>query len=264
MEEKIAIVVSNANEGVNAYETIDAIVQAGFKNVFIQWYNRNYTPTQEEQLKYIREKNLNVIFAHLGYNNINEIWKDSNDGDIIIENYKNDIDILSSQGINLVVMHLSRTFNPPKYNEIGLERIRRLIKYAKDKNVKIAFENVEVKGYLEYVFDNIDSDNIGICFDVGHFHTFYKDEFDMQRYNNKIFAVHLHDNFQTGDSHLIPFDGNNDWDNIINILNTYNYNEYITMEQCYRKEYLNISVEEFYKKSFEVGKKLYSMKENKK
>ena len=40
-----------------------SIEKAGFKNVFIQWYNKNWNPTQEEQLKYIRKKDLNVIFA---------------------------------------------------------------------------------------------------------------------------------------------------------------------------------------------------------
>ena len=83
----------------------------------------------------------------------------------------------------------------------------------------------------------------------------------MSRYNNKILAVHLHDNFQTGDFHLIPFDGSNDWNKIVDILNSNNYNGYITMEQCYRTNYLNMSIKEFYKKSFEIGKKLINMKE---
>lgn len=44
----IAVVVSNANKDVSAIETIDAIKNAGFANVFIQWYNRDWKPTQEE------------------------------------------------------------------------------------------------------------------------------------------------------------------------------------------------------------------------
>lgn len=52
-EREIAVVVSNANKEVNVFDTIDAIQNAGFKNVFIQWYNREWNPTQEEQLKYL-------------------------------------------------------------------------------------------------------------------------------------------------------------------------------------------------------------------
>lgn len=37
----IAVVVSNDNKDVSIYETINAIKDAGFKNVFIQWYNKN-------------------------------------------------------------------------------------------------------------------------------------------------------------------------------------------------------------------------------
>ena len=81
----IAVVVSNDNAEVNIIETIDAIKKAGFKNVFIQWYNKDWNPSQEEQLKYVREQQLNVIFAHLGYQNINDIWLDNEEGDKLVD-----------------------------------------------------------------------------------------------------------------------------------------------------------------------------------
>ena len=58
----IAVVVSNDNKNASIIDTIDAIKKAGFKNVFIQWYNIEWSTSQEEQLKYIRKQNLNVIF----------------------------------------------------------------------------------------------------------------------------------------------------------------------------------------------------------
>ena len=36
-----------------------------------------------------------------------------------------------------------------KYGEIGLNRIRKIIEYAKELNIKVAFENTKIKGYLE-------------------------------------------------------------------------------------------------------------------
>ena len=84
IDREIAVVVSNDNKNVNAIETIDAIYKAGFRNVFIQWYNKDWNLTQEEQLDYIREKGLNVIFAHLGYQNINDIWVEGENGDKLI------------------------------------------------------------------------------------------------------------------------------------------------------------------------------------
>lgn len=41
---KIAVVVSNKNQDVSILETINAIYDAGFRNVFIQWYNRDWNP----------------------------------------------------------------------------------------------------------------------------------------------------------------------------------------------------------------------------
>ena len=38
-----------------------------------------------------------------------------------------------------------------------------------------------------------------------------------------------------------------------------NYNGPITLEVCYREEYLNINVEDFYKKAYELRNKLLKM-----
>lgn len=257
IDREIAVVVNNnTNENVNAYETIDAIKKSGFKNVFIQWYNKDWNPTQEEQLKYIRDNDLNVIFAHLGYQNINNLWIEGEDGDKIVDRYVNDLKVCKENDIPLVIMHLTSKDIAPKYNEIGLNRLKKIVDFAEKLNIKVAFENTKIKGYLEYVIDNIKNENVGICFDAGHYHTHFNDEFDFKKFKNKIFAVHFHDNDQTGDLHLIPFDGTLDWKKVIKNLKDCNYEGPITLELCYRRNYLEMSVEEFYKKGFEVGKKL--------
>ena len=35
------------------------------------------------------------------------------------------------------------------------------------------------------------------------------------KFKNRIFAVHLHDNDQSDDQHLLPFDGTIDWNKTI-------------------------------------------------
>ena len=67
------------------------------------------------------------------------------------------------------------------------------------------------------------------------------------------FAVHLHDNDKTDDLHLLPFDGTIDWDNVIQKLKDCNYNGPITLELCYRRDYLNLTLDEFYTKGYEIG-----------
>lgn len=255
-DRELAVVVSNDNKNVSVYETIDAIKEAGFKNVFIQWYDKDWDVSQEEQLAYVRKNNLNIIFAHLGYQNINDLWLEGENGDKLVERYIKDIKECKDNGIYLVIMHLTAKKEDPDYNELGIDRLRRIIDFAKSVGVKIAFENTKVQGYLEYVLDNIDSDNIGICFDSGHYHCHFKDIFNFPKFNNRILAVHLHDNMGEWDEHLNPFDGTLDWDKVVTNLKDCNYKGPVTLELCYRNDYLNISVKEFYKKGYEVGKEL--------
>ena len=123
-----AVVVSNYNKKCNVFETIDAIYNAGFRNVFIEWYNKDWEISQEEQLGYVKEKGLNVIFAHLGYQNINDLWIGEETG--IVDRYKNDIRICHENGIPMVVMHLTSKTEAPMYGEVGLKRIREICDYA--------------------------------------------------------------------------------------------------------------------------------------
>lgn len=257
-----AVVIQNRNETVNVIETIQAIKNAGFKNVFIQWYNKDWDISQEEQVQLCRKLELNIVFAHLGYQDINSIWEEGTVGDKLVEEYKKDIKNCKDNGISIVVMHLTRKMQAPKYNEIGLNRLRKIVEYAKELNVKIAFENTKIKGYLEYVLENIKDDNVGMCLDVGHLHTHFDDEFNFELVKNRIFAVHLHDNDKSDDLHLLPFDGTIDWKMIVEKLNKCNYKGPVTLEPCYRYEYLTISVNDFYKEAYTKARILAEMFEN--
>lgn len=256
---ELAVVVNNDNRNVSVIETINAIKNAGFHNVFIQWYNKDFIPTQEEQLKYIREKGLKVIFAHLGYQNINDLWLENEDGDKLVARYKNDIRICKEHDIPMVVMHLTSKYEAPKYNKTGLERLQKIVDYAQALNVKVAFENTKIKGYLDYVIENIANENVGICFDSGHYHVHFDDDLDFNKFKNRMFAVHLHDNDKSDDLHLIPFDGTLDWNKVIKNLKECHYNGPVTLEICYRYVYLDMGIENFYKKAYEVGEILKEM-----
>ena len=250
---ELAVAIQYANKNVSVIDTINSIKNANFKNVFVQWYDEDWEYSQQEQVKLCKELGLNIIFAHLGYQNINSIWEDGNDGDTLVERYKLDIKNCCDNGIPMVVMHLTSKKIAPKYGELGLNRIRKIVEYAKKLNVKVAFENTKIKGYLEYVLENIKDDNVGICFDSGHFHVHFNDEFNFEFFKDRIFAVHLHDNDKSDDLHLLPFDGTLDWNFVMNKLHECNYQGPITLELCYRYDYLKISLDEFYKIGYERG-----------
>lgn len=257
--QEIAVVVHNSNENVNILETINSIKNAGFKNVFIQWYDKDWECSQEKQVKICKELGLNIIFAHLGYKNINSIWEEGTEGEKLVEKYKKDILNCKQYNIPMVVMHLTSKSMAPIYNEIGLNRLKEITQYAQELGIKIAFENTKIKGYLEYVLENIKENNVGICYDAGHCHVHFNDEFNFELFKDRIFAVHLHDNDKTDDLHLLPFDGTINWKYVIDKLKECNYNGPITLELCYRYDYLNMTLDDFYKEGFNRGKRLQNM-----
>lgn len=255
MKKDLAVVVSNDNENVNPIQTIDAICDAGFKNVFVQWYDKDFEISQLDQVNICKQKGLNIIFAHLGYQKINEIWMQ--EGEYFVERYKKDILDCHNLGIDLVVLHSCSKSEAPGPNEIGLNRFRQIVEYSKTLGVKVAVENTKIKNHVEYLLDNIQDDNFGLCFDAGHYHAHFEDDWDINKYKNRLFCIHLHDNHgDNQDEHLLPFDGNLDWSKTIKLINDLNYDGPITMELCYRKDYLNIDINNFYKKGYEAGNKL--------
>ena len=254
---ELAVVVQYGNKDVTVKETIEAIKEANFKNVFVQWYDNNdWSMTQEEQVEFIKSQGLNIIFAHLGYQNINSIWVEGDEGEALVERYKRNIRECKERGIELVIMHLTSKHVAPMYNEIGLNRIKKITDYAKEVGVKVAFENTKIRGYLEYVLGNITDSHVGMCFDAGHFHAHFDDDFNHEFVKNRIFAVHLHDNDKSDDQHLLPYDGTVNWNLVVDKLKDCNYNGPITLELYYRKDYLKDNIKIFYKEGYERGLKM--------
>ena len=259
---EIAVAVREGNKNITLLETIEAIKKAGFSTVFIQWYNRQpESCSTEEQLKLIHQLGLNVLFAHLAYKGVNVIWEEGEAGDNMVESYKNDIDACKENNIPMVVMHLTTKTIAPPYGEIGLNRIKEIVKYVKEKDMKIAFENTKIKGYVDYVLSNIKDSHVGLCFDSGHCHVHFDDDFNFEMFKDRILAVHLHDNDKTDDLHLLPFDGTIDWMWVVKNLKDCNYQGPVTLELCYRYHYLEMDPVDFYKKGYETGVKLSKMME---
>lgn len=244
----------NQNENVSIIDTIKAIKNAGFDGVFVQWYDKDWAVSQQEQVDLCRSLGLEIEFAHLGYTNTNSLWYDDNLGDITTQNYIENLVDMKKNNINLVVMHLSVGKDFPPKTEIGLVRFSKIIKAAEELGIRIAFENTRGHGYLEYLFENIKSDNIGVCLDTGHYHCHFKDQFNWELFKDKIWALHTHDNDSSYDQHLLPFDGTIDWKDTFEKIKKSGYDGPITLESCYEESYLDMSLDDFYKESYNRAK----------
>jgi sugar phosphate isomerase/epimerase len=113
-----------------------------------------------------------------------------------------------------MVMHLSAGNTPPPPNQNGLQLIRDLVRQAENLGVTIALENAEDYGnhYLEFVFSNIRSPNLGFCYDSSH--DFIAREFRgraLEKWGSLLAATHFSDNHGINDDHLLPGRGSIDW-----------------------------------------------------
>ena len=255
----IAVVISNSNKDVDSFDIIDTVKEVGIKNVFTQWYDEDekWTRGQLDQILRCKEDGLNILFSHLGYQNINDIWEEGKAGDDLVLRYTNDIEKLHEIGIDMVIMHTTSKTVAPMYNELGISRFKKICDFAEKLGVKVAFENTKIRGYLEYVLSNIKNSNVGICYDAGHNHAHFNDELDLSLFKNRIFAVHLHDNFGEKDEHLLPFDGTVDWDANAKKLVENGYKGPIIMEIVYRHQYSkNGQIKDFFEEVVKRGERL--------
>lgn len=258
---ELAVCIPYSSVDNDPFKTIDAVKRAGFKKVFVQWYDKtNWDPSQEDQLKYMQQAGLEVIFAHLGYQNINALWVEGEEGDLLVPRYCRNLDDLHEYGVRDVMMHPSSKFTAPGPNETGLERIRKIVDHAGELDMTVAFENTKIKGYQDYIVSNIPDENLGICVDVGHAHCHFNDELPYDLFDNRIFSVHLHDNHgDDKDEHLLPFDGTIDWEMVIANLVKAHYMGPVTLEVIHHGPYADMSIDEFYAEACARGERLAEM-----
>ena len=258
LEKDYCISVPYKNVNATPIETLDTIKECGFNNVFLKWYDEDWSISQFQQAEYCKKIGLNITFAHLGYQNVSYIWSPDKVYDSFVDRYCNDLDDLKKYDINLAVMHTSGRKQLFTINEIGLNRFKAIVEHAYKLGITIAFENTSFKQDLEYLLDNLkDYDNVGLCFDSGHYHVYFKDDFDLIKYKDRIKCIHLHDNDGLSDQHIIPFDGNINWNNIMKQLDICNYKGPLTLEVLYSDLYSDkISIKEFYTKAYQSMNKL--------
>ncbi|MBR0385883.1 MAG: sugar phosphate isomerase/epimerase [Erysipelotrichaceae bacterium] len=257
--QELAVTISYDNKNDSVYDTIDAIKKAGFRKVFLQWYDKDWEVSQQQQCNYARQQGLEIIFAHLGYQSINDLWLEGETGDGFIERFCRDIDDCAANGIPMVMMHLCSKSVAPEPNEIGLERLRKIVAHAVEKNIKIAFENTKIPGYQEYVLSRIPE--AGNCYDAGHCHAHFNDEYDFAQFKDRFYCVHLHDNHGESDEHLLPGDGTIDWPKVMAELKHNGYAGPITLEIVYHGPYTDMTLDEFYQEGFRRGQWLQKLYE---
>ena len=252
------------NEVISNEESLKLAAQVGFKKIFMSFKTNHLFEGQYRRFFDLSKAHgLEVSFVHLGYQvggGIASIWEEDAAGDQLVSDYKKDLEIVAKDGIKMVCMHVTKSNKQSPMSQIGLKRWGELVKHAEKLGVIIALENTVWPGYIEFILDNIKSPNLQVCFDSGHNHVYFRDGFDFKKFKDKIACIHLHDNDQTKDLHLLPFDGTIDWSEIADNLKKANYKGEIACESGYKRGYVNeITPLEFFTQAYRRLEKINDM-----
>jgi sugar phosphate isomerase/epimerase len=211
-------------------ELIQLIKEAGFQSVMIWWGEReDDSVPKERKPDIVRKAGLKLLNAHLPFTMVDALWKDTLDGEEMFEIYSSYIDDCKIHEIPTAIMHTTNR-DAPHPNKIGLTRFRKLIEKAEKNGVNIAIENVFMPEYMDYVFNNIESERLKFCYDSGHANCFTPEIDMLAKYGDKLAALHLHDNDGSGDQHLLPFNGNINWEQIMAQLKRFKFDGPLALE----------------------------------
>lgn len=203
------------------YNRLCAIKSAGFNTICLN-FEKELIPTEtkpENQVYLANKCGLPIEAAHLTGSYANTLWNNNDTKSVI--NIAEEIKLLSTLQIPVGVLHVTWGLKPPNSpTKKAIENFFKITEAAEKYNVKIAFENSVSAKHLQFVLDNIKSDNIGFCYDSGHENVFTPNIDLLSLYGDRISAMHLHDNDGKTDLHLLPFDnkGTINWQEKISLL----------------------------------------------
>jgi len=244
--------------GIPKKERYQLIKQVGFDKVSLWWSNDFGDENFQSNPQDAREMGLIIENIHTPFKDVNNFWLNNIDGDALFENFLSIVDDCGDNEIPIMVVHLSSGNNPPPFNEMGLNRIKKIIEKAEKRNVNVAFENLRKTEYLKYVLGNIASPRAGFCYDSGHHNCWAANEDLLNKYGSRLMTLHLHDNDGSDDQHLLPFEGTADWPSIMEGIAKTGFTGAVSMEAV-NIGYETMSAKEFLHELFSRAKRLESL-----
>lgn len=207
---------------MNPERSVKLIKEAGF-NCVITSTDKKYkyqNGSFKGQIKLLKKYNLTPSSLHSRYdsNKSKRLWEKGFKGYVIYKKLLNDVKLAHKYGFNCVVVHL---YGKP--SEIGIKRLEKVLKTCKKFNVPLAIENIRNRECFTAVFENIKSEYLKFCYDIGHNNAFDKDFDYLSKYGDKLVCLHLHDNMGIKDDHALNRYGNIDWKKFAKKLKEINY-----------------------------------------
>ena len=257
---------AEAKQNVEMYEAFRIIANVGFDGVFTCW--KDGSPTEKWSDEIAR---LGLIYQsiHAPFGHVETLWDEGEAGEAFTDEMIRCLWDCHRVDVPVMVIHPIKGMDRHTPNELGLRRFSRLIEEADKTRVKLAFENVEGIEYLDAIMDRFgELPSVGFCWDTGHEMCYNFSEDVMAKYGKKLIATHFNDNLGMenpqvvtwhDDLHLLPFDGQANWQGIMDRIRRDGYKGILTFELTDKNKpgkhthdtYASWSAEEFYKQAYE-------------
>ena len=223
-QQKIGISVGN-NYNLPIEKLLPIIKGIGFDAVSPEWESES----ELAKIAHVAERlELEIQSLHAPYDKAASLWScDEDEVAPAKEEIFSVIDACVKFQIPVVVMHVWIGFDY-QFDEstLNYSHFEEVVRYAEERNIKIAFENTEGIEYLFALMEHFkDRDAVGFCWDSGHEMCYNYSQDLLARFGDRLIMTHLNDNlgisnfegkiYWTDDLHLLPFDGIADWDDNI-------------------------------------------------
>ena len=174
-----------------------------------------------------KEKNISIPLCHLSF------YMPDPKNDALMAEFQKElmrgIDMAALMGIKLAVTHpiaiYSKEISYGDWVRANMAFLTPVVEYAREKGVRILIENMPADreapdnhlygSCAQNISSLADKLSCGVCWDTGHANiSGYKQSEQLKTIGDRLEALHIHDNDGIKDSHLPPFDGSVDWDDV--------------------------------------------------
>jgi sugar phosphate isomerase/epimerase len=211
-------------------ERIELIKEAGYDYVMLWWDDEVFPRfiDRRDLIKIVNSYGLKLDNVHLPFDNKNFLWNENSEIRLrqtdLIKQWMNEC---KNSGAEKIVMHTTHGGNLVLNYKFGFESFNSIIKEADNIKLKVALENTQMFEYTDFLLKEFDSKYVGFCYDSSHdFVNGQSCGEILDKWKDKLFAVHLSDNDGICDRHWIPGKGHVNWSKIINLLKQTNIKTY--------------------------------------
>ena len=251
--------------GINLYpkwpyqEVIEAFLENGVKRTFVNIEH----PQFDEAMEALAKAGITVDNFHAPFKGLNAIWEPGEVGEEMLNKLLAGVDACVKYGVGVMVGHVSNGSPMPPIIPEGLARYDKLMAYAQEKGVTIAFESHRFVENVAYFLERYPQ--AGFCLDTSHEHGFTPGVRYLPMWGDRLVATHISDNdcVCNYDMHMIPFDGIIDFGQMARELVQYGTDVTLMLElkPDNHEKYKDVTIKDYYASAAKSVKRLAEMVE---